>query len=145
MNAKQREAFFGKLQARFEKNAARHKGIEWVKVQARLESVPDKLRSLAAMEESGGEPDVIGLDRKTGAFLFVDCSAESPSGRRSLCYDGEALDSRKENKPAGSAMAMAEDMGIEMLTEEQYRDLQKLGPFDLKTSSWIRTPPTIRK
>jgi hypothetical protein len=132
------------LKSRFEKHMPRHKGIAWPDVQAVLEKNPAALKSLRAMEDSGGEPDVIGHDRKTGKFTFCDCSAESPAGRRSLCYDREALDSRKENKPQGSAVEMAASMGIELLTEEQYRQLQTLGEFDAKTSSWIRTPPDVR-
>lgn len=123
----------------------RHKGLDWSKVQARLESNSAKLWSLNAMEETGGEPDVVGLDKKTGEYIFYDCSAESPKGRRSLCYDHEALEKRKENKPADSAVNMAADMGIEMLDEEQYYELQKLGIFDAKTSSWLKTPPAVRK
>jgi len=133
------------LKTRFEKNMARHKGIAWADVEAKLEANPGKLRSLDEMESTEGEPDVIGYDKKTGEFLFVDCSAESPKGRRSVCYDHEALESRKEHKPSHSAVGMAEEMGIELLTEEQYRELQKLGKFDTKTSSWIVTPPDIRK
>lgn len=132
------------LKARFEKNMQRHKGVAWEEVQARLESNPGALKSLGAMEATGGEPDVIGQDKKTGRITFCDCSAESPAGRRSLCYDREALDSRKENKPQGSAVGMAAEMGIDLLTEEQYRELQKLGEFDLKTSSWVLTPPDVR-
>lgn len=132
------------LQARFEKNMRRHPGVEWDQVRSRLEASPAALRSLAAMEESGGEPDVIGPADKSGKFTFCDCSAESPAGRRSLCYDRAALDSRKENKPQGSAVEMAADMGIDLLTEEQYRALQTLGEFDTKTSSWITTPPDVR-
>jgi hypothetical protein len=145
MNAKQREALLSALKARFEKNMSRHKGIEWSKVQARLESLPDKLGSLDAMEKTGGEPDVVGHDNKTGEFIFVDCSTESPAGRRNICYDREGLESRKEQKPANCATDMAAAMGIEMLTEEQYRDLQQLGCFDTKTSSWVKTPAAIRK
>lgn len=133
------------LKSRFEKNMNRHKGLDWVSVQARLEANPKKLKSLAAMEESGGEPDVVGFDKKTGEFVFYDCSAETPKGRRSLCFDRAALDARKEHKPAGSAMELAKSMGIEMLTEAEYRELQTLGEFDLKTSSWIQTPASIRK
>ena len=133
------------LKARFEKNMSRHKGLEWAKVQARLEAHPEKLRSLHEMERTGGEPDVVGHDKKTGEYIFQDCSAESPSGRRSVCYDREALDSRKEFKPKDSAVGMATAMGIEILTEEQYRELQKLGAFDAKTSSWVKTPADIRK
>ena len=145
MNAKQRKALLSTLKARFEKNMSRHEGVDWSNVQARLESLPDKLRSLDEMERTGGEPDVVGHDRKTGEFIFVDCSAESPAGRRSICYDREGLESRKEHKPANCATDMAAAMGIEILTEEQYRDLQKLGCFDTKTSSWLKTPPPIRK
>lgn len=132
------------LQARFEKNTARHKGIKWSDVQARLEKNPAKLWSLNEMEITEGEPDVVGVDKKSGEFIFTDCSAESPKGRRSICYDHKALAARKEHKPKDSAMNMAEEMGIELLTEEQYRDLQRLGNFDLKTSSWILTPQPIR-
>lgn len=132
------------LKSRFEKHMPRHKGLAWSDVQTVLEKNPAALKSLRAMEDSGGEPDVIGQDRKTGKFTFCDCSAESPAGRRSLCYDHEGLDSRKENKPQGSAVEMAASMGIELLTEEQYRQLQTLGEFDAKTSSWIRTPPDVR-
>jgi hypothetical protein len=133
------------LKARFEKNKQRHKGIDWANVQAKLEANQEKLWSLYEMEETGGEPDVVGIDKKTGEYLFYDCSAESPKGRRSVCYDHEALESRKEHKPENSAFEMAADMGIELLTEEQYRELQKLGNFDTKTSSWILTPANIRK
>ncbi len=133
------------LKVRFEKNMGRHKGIAWADVEAKLEANPGKLWSLDEMERTEGEPDVIGQDKKTGQYLFADCSAESPKGRRSVCYDHEALESRKEHKPNHSAVGMAEEMGIELLTEEQYRDLQKLGKFDTKTSSWIVTPPDIRK
>jgi hypothetical protein len=145
MNAKQREELLDTLRIRFEKNMRRHKGVEWQKVQARLKAAPEKLRSLAEMEKSGGEPDVTGRDKKTGEFLFIDCSAESPAGRRSICYDREGLDSRKEHKPGNCALDLAAAMGIELLTEGQYRDLQKLGCFDAKTSSWIKTPAAIRK
>ena len=133
------------LKTRFEINMNRHKGIQWADVRARLDAHPAKLRSLHEMERTGGEPDVVGRDSKTGRYLFYDCSAESPAGRRSVCYDREALDSRKEHKPANSAMDMAEEMGIELLTEDEYRALQKLGEFDTKTSSWIATPAAIRK
>lgn len=133
------------LEVRFEKNMNRHKGLEWAKVLARLEANFDKLWSLHEMEESGGEPDVVGYDKKTGEYIFHDCAAESPKGRRSVCYDREALDSRKEHKPANSAVDMAAAMGIELLTEEEYRALQKLGKFDMKTSSWVETPSDIRK
>jgi len=145
VNAKQREELLSVLKARFEKNMNRHKGLEWAKVQARLETNPEKLWSLNEMERTGGEPDVVGHDKKTGEYIFYDCSAESPAGRRSLCYDREALESRKEHKPKASAMGMAADMGIELLSEEQYRELQKLGEFDTKTSSWVKTPSDIRK
>lgn len=133
------------LKARFEKNMGRHKGIEWAKVQSKLEAHPEKLWSLDDMETTGGEPDVVGFDKKTGEYIFYDCAAESPAGRRSLCYDREALNSRKEHKPKNSAMDIAAEMGIEILTEEQYRELQQLGKFDLKTSSWVKTPAAIRK
>ena len=139
------EELLSELKNRFEKNMNRHKGLEWTKVQAKLEANPEKLWSLNEMERTGGEPDVVGHDKKTGGYIFYDCSAESPKGRRSICYDREALNSRKEHKPANSAMDMAADMGIELLTEEQYRELQQLGKFDTKTSSWVRTPPGIRK
>jgi hypothetical protein len=145
LSSDQRNELLKVLKARFEKNMNRHKGIEWAKVQARLEANPDKLWSLDEMELTEGEPDVIGLDKKTGEYIFCDCSAESPKGRRSICYDGEALESRKEHKPKDSAVGMANDMGIEILTEAQYRDLQKLGNFDTKTSSWVLTPADIRK
>lgn len=133
------------LKTRFEKNMQRHKGLDWAKVQARLEANAGKLWSLDEMENTGGEPDVVGFDKKTGEYIFYDCAAESPAGRRSVCYDHEALEKRKENKPKNSAMGMAADMGIELLTEEQYRELQQYGKFDTKTSSWIVTPPAIRK
>ncbi|MFM9950633.1 MAG: DUF4256 domain-containing protein [Saprospiraceae bacterium] len=133
------------LKARFEKNKGRHEGLEWMKVQAKLEAHPEKLWSLHAMESTGGEPDVVGYDQKTDEYIFYDCSAESPKGRRSTCYDHEALEARKEHKPENSAVEMATDMGVELLTEEQYRELQQLGHFDLKTSSWIKTPAAIRK
>ena len=145
MKAKQREELFRSLKARFEKNMNRHKGLEWAKVQAKLENYPEKLWSLNEMERTGGEPDVVGHDKKTGEYIFYDCSAESPKGRRSVCYDREALESRKEHKPENSAVDMAAAMGIELLTEEQYRELQKLGTFDAKTSSWVKTPSDIRK
>jgi Protein of unknown function (DUF4256) len=141
----QREELLGAMKARFEKNMHRHKSLEWAKVRAKLEANTEKLWSLNEMERTGGEPDVIGHDEKTGEYIFCDCSAESPKGRRSLCYDREALDSRKENKPKNNAMDMADAMGIEILTEEQYRELQKLGNFDEKTSSWVKTPTHIRK
>jgi len=141
----QREELLKALKTRFEKNLNRHKGLEWFKVQAKLEANPERLWSLHAMEETGGEPDVVGYDEKTGEYIFYDCSAESPKGRRSICYDGEALESRKEHKPADSAIEMADAMGIEILSEEEYRALQKLGHFDTKTSSWVKTPAAIRK
>ena len=133
------------LKARFEKNMNRHQGLQWAKVQARLEANPEKLWSLHEMETTGGEPDVIGHDKATGEYIFYDCSAESPRGRRSICYDREALEARKENKPKDSAVNMATAMGIELLKEDQYRELQRLGEFDTKTSSWVKTPPEIRK
>jgi hypothetical protein len=136
---------FNALKARFEKNMNRHRGHEWGQVQAKLEANTEKLWSLQEMERTGGEPDVVGHDEKTGEYIFYDCSAESPKGRRSFCYDREALESRKENKPEDNAMDMAAAMGIELLTEEQYRELQKHGNFDTKTSSWVRTPAAIRK
>jgi hypothetical protein len=142
---KQHEQLLKSLKSRFEKNMNRHKGIEWSKVQAKLEANTEKLWSLNEMEESGGEPDVVGHDKKTGEYIFYDCSAESPAGRRSFCYDCEALESRKENKPKNSAVDIATAMGVEILSEEQYRELQKLGKFDTKTSSWIKTPSGIRK
>lgn len=141
----EQEVLLRTLKTRFEKNTGRHKGIEWSKVQAKLEADPGKLWSLDKMEETGGEPDVVGYDKKTGEYIFYDCSAESPKGRRSVCYDHEALESRKEHKPEDSAIEMAANIGIELLNEEQYRELQQLGNFDLKTSSWILTPPAIRK
>jgi hypothetical protein len=144
LSPEQQSELIGTLKNRFEKNKTRHKGLEWSKVQARLEAHPAKLWSLDEMESSGGEPDVVGYDKKTGEFIFYDCSAESPKGRRSICYDHEALESRKEHKPKDSAMGMASDMGIDILTEEEYRELQKLGEFDLKTSSWVKTPADIR-
>ncbi len=145
LSAEQREALLSTLQARFEKNMGRHQGIEWAAVLARLAANSQKLESLAEMERTGGEPDVIGHDPMTGEFIFCDCSAESPAGRRNLCYDRAALDARKEHKPAGSAVDTAAAMGIELLSEDQYRALQRLGNFDTKTSSWIKTPPEIRK
>lgn len=145
LSAQQREELLATLKTRFEKNMNRHKGLEWTKVQAKLEANPEKLWSLNEMERTGGEPDVVGFDKKTGEYAFYDCSAESPKDRRSLCYDREALDARKENKPKNSAVDMARAMGVELLTEEQYRELQKLGNFDLKTSSWVKTPSDIRK
>ncbi len=145
LSPKQAEELLTVLKTRFEKNMNRHKGLEWAKVQAKLEANPEKLWSLSEMETTGGEPDVVDYDKGAGEYTFYDCSAESPKGRRSICYDREALESRKEHKPANSAAAMADDMGIELLTEEQYRKLQKLGAFDLKTSSWVKTPSDIRK
>jgi len=145
LKAKQREDLLRTLKARFENNVNRHKGLEWAKVQAKLEANPEILWSLNEMERTGGEPDVVGYDKKTGEYIFYDCSAESPKGRRSVCYDREALESRKEFKPKDTAMDMAAAMGIEILTEEQYRELQKLGNFDTKTSSWLKTPSEIRK
>lgn len=145
LSKKQRAELLSALKARFEKNGNRHKGLEWAKVQAKLETNSEKLWSLSEMERTGGEPDVVGHDKKTDEYVFYDCSAESPKDRRSLCYDREALDTRKENKPKGSAMEMATAMGIELLTEGQYRELQTLGDFDTKTSSWVKTPPDIRK
>ena len=145
LSPKQTQELLSRLSGRFETNASRHRGITWPKVQARLERAAEKLWSLQEMERTGGEPDVVGQDKATGEYLFVDCSAESPGGRRSLCYDGEALASRKEAKPKSSALAMAESMGVELLTEQQYRQLQTLGQFDLKTSSWVQTPASIRK
>ncbi|HEY9364841.1 MAG TPA: DUF4256 domain-containing protein [Chitinophagaceae bacterium] len=151
LSPEQSEQLLKTLKVRFEKNMNRHKGIEWAKVQSKLEAFlpgkqanTGKLWSLNEMERTGGEPDVVGYDKKTGEYIFYDCSAESPKGRRSLCYDPEALESRKEFKPENSAIEMAADMGIELLTEEQYRELQKLGNFDLKTSSWVKTPSDIR-
>lgn len=143
--APQREELLKTLKARFEKNMSRHKGIQWTKVQAKLEANTERLLSLNDMEITGGEPDVTGYDKKTDEYIFYDCSVESPRGRRSVCYDHEALEARKEHKPEDSAMNMAADMGIEILTEQQYRDLQKLGEFDTKTSSWVKTPADIRK
>jgi hypothetical protein len=145
LSPKQREELLRALKARFEKNMNRHKGLEWAQVQAKLEANADKLWSLNEMERTGGEPDVVDNDKKTGEYIFYDCSAESPKGRRSLCYDREALDSRKEHKPKDNAIDTAAAMGIELLTEEQYRELQKLGHFDTKTSSWVKTPSEIRK
>ena len=145
LSPEQGEELLGALKARFEKNMNRHKGLEWAQVQAKLETNSEKLWSLSEMERTGGEPDVVGHDKRTGEYIFYDCSAESPKGRRSLCYDREALEGRKEHKPKDSAMDMAAVMGIELLTEEQYRELQKLGDFDTKTSSWVKTPSEIRK
>ena len=145
LSAEQRKELLGALKARFEKNRNRHKGLQWANVEAKLKANTEKLRSLNEMERTGGEPDVVGQDKKTGEYIFYDCSAESPKGRRSVCYDREALESRKEHKPEHSAMDMAAAMAIELLTEEQYRELQKLGNFDTKTSSWVKTPSAIRK
>jgi len=145
LGPKQRDELLATLKARFEENAHRHEGLRWAKLQERLEGLPDKLWSLNEMERSGGEPDVIGQDAKTKEYLFVDCSPQSPSGRRSLCYDRPALEARKEHKPKGSAVETATAMGALLLNEEQYRSLQRLGEFDTKTSSWLLTPPDIRK
>ena len=145
MKANQYEPLLKALKTRFAKNMNRHKGLEWAKVQARLEANTEKLWSLTEMERTGGEPDEVGHDKKTGEYIFYDCFAESPIGRRSVCYDREGLESRKENKPENNAVDMAAAMGIELLTEEQYRELQKLGNFDAKTSSWLKTPSEIRK
>lgn len=145
LSQKEHEELLGTLKARFEKNMNRHKGLEWAEVQTKLEASPGKLWSLYAMESTNGEPDVVGQDEKTGEYIFCDCSPESPKGRRSICYDHEALEARKEHKPDNSAIEMAADMGIEILTEKQYRDLQQLGNFDTKTSSWVKTPADIRK
>ena len=145
MKAQQRDELLRALKARFEKNLNRHTGIDWAKVQARLEANIEKLRSLNEMEKTGGEPDIVGFDKRAGEYIFYDCSAESPKDRRSVCYDREALDSRKEHKPENNAIDMAAAMGIELLTEAQYRELQKLGKFDTKTSSWVKTPTDIRK
>jgi len=145
LSPEKHSALLKTLKIRFEKNIPRHLGIEWEQVKTKLEACNEKLWSLNEMEQTGGEPDVIGLDNKTGEYIFCDCSAESPVGRRSLCYDREAYESRKENKPEHNALDLAASMGIKMLTEEEYRELQKLGVFDIKTSSWIQTPPEIRK
>jgi len=145
LSAEESKELIKVLRTRFEKNMKRHKDIDWAKVQAKLEASPAKLWSLDEMEHSGGEPDVVGFDKKAGEFIFMDCSAETPKERRSICYDHEALNARKEHKPKNSAINMAEEMGVEILTEEEYRHLQTLGEFDLKTSSWIRTPANIRK
>ena len=145
LSTTQREELLGILKARFEQNMNRHNDIEWAKVQTRLQANAEKLWSLNEMEMTGGEPDVVAQDQKTGEYIFYDCSAESPKGRRSLCYDHKALEARKEHKPENSAVEMARDMGIELLSEEQYRELQKLGKFDTKTSSWVKTPADIRK
>lgn len=145
LQPKQQTELLKILKSRFEKNMNRHQGIEWSKVQTKLDANKDKLWSLNEMEKTEGEPDVVSFDKNTGEYIFFDCSAESPKGRRSICYDREALDSRKEHKPVNCAIDMANKMGIELLTEEQYRELQKLGNFDTKTSSWVKTPPEIRK
>jgi hypothetical protein len=145
LSSKQREELFTTLKTRFEKNMNRHKGLEWAEVQARLDAKPEKLWSLNEMERTGGEPDVVGRDQQTAEYVFCDCSPESPKGRTSLCYDREALNSRKEHKPKSSAMDMAAAMGTELLTEEQYHELQKLGVFDTRSSSWLKTPDDIRK
>jgi hypothetical protein len=145
LSPKQREELLKALKARFEKNLNRHKGLEWSKVQSRLEANAEKLWSLNEMESTGGEPDVVGQDKKTGEYIFFDCSAESPKGRTSVCYDREGLESRKEHKPKNTAMDMAAAMGVELLTEEEYQELQKLGEFDTETSSWVKTPADIRE
>lgn len=145
LGPRERDELLSTIEARFEKQMHRHNGLEWEKVRLRLEAAPEKLWSLSEMERTGGEPDVIGHDKSTGAYLFVDCSTESPEGRRSLCYDREALEARKKHKPAGSAVELVAAMGAVLLTEEQYRSLQELGEFDAKTSSWLKTPPDIRK
>jgi len=145
LSTQERESLLKTLKDRFAKNMNRHKGVDWSRVQARLETRPEKMRSLHEMEETGGEPDVTGYDKKSGEYIFYDCSAESPDGRRSVCYDREGLESRKEHKPKNSAIDMAAEIGIDILTEEQYRELQSLGSFDAKTSSWIQTPSDIRK
>ncbi len=145
LSQKQRDELLGTLKTRFEKNMSRHKGLAWIDVQTKLEANAAKLWSLSEMERTGGEPDVVGHDKKTGEYIFYDCAPESPKDRRSLCYDREALDSRKENKPKGSATDMAAALGVELLTEAQYRELQTLGEFDLKTSSWVKTPLPVRK
>ena len=144
-STEERSALLDTLQKRFEKNMKRHKGIAWAKVQSKIEANAEKLWSLSEMERTGGEPDVVGMDRETGEFIFYDCSAESPAGRRSLCYDYDAWQSRKEHRPKGNAVDVARAMGIELLSEEQYRELQKLGAFDSKTSSWVKTPENIRE
>lgn len=147
LSAKEREELLETLKARFEKHMSRHKGLEWAKAQAKLEANPDKLRSLHEMEKTGGEPDVVGHDKKTDEYIFYDCSEQSPKGRRSICYDRKGQDEREKKGvfPAGNAVDMAADIGIELLTEEQYRELQALGEFDTKTESWVKTPPDIRK
>lgn len=145
LSSKQREELLGALKARFEQNVNRHRGLEWAEVQEKLQANPEKLWSLHEMERTGGEPDVVGHDKKTGEYVFYDCVAESPKGRRSVCYDREALEARKEHKPANNAVDMAASIGIELLTEEEYREPQELGNFDTKTSSWVKTPSDIRK
>ena len=145
LSKKQREDLLKTLKARFEQNMGRHKDVQWPNLQARLEGNSEKLWSLNEMERTGGEPDVVSHDKKTGEYIFYDCAAESPKDRRSLCYDRAALDARKENKPKGNALEMAEAIGIELLTEDQYRELQRLGNFDVKTSSWVKTPAAVRK
>ncbi len=145
LSPEQQEDLLSMLKVRFEKNMNRHEGLEWAKIQAKLEANPEKLWSLNEMEQTGGEPDVVGYDEKKDEYIFYDCSAESPKGRRSICYDREALESRKKHKPENSAIDMAAAMGIELLSEEQYRELQKLGNFDMKTSSWVQTPSDIRE
>ena len=145
LTSAQREELLTALKARFEKNMKRHKGLEWAKIQEKLEQNTEKLWSLSEMERTGGEPDVVGHDKKTGEYFFYDCSPETPKGRRNTCYDGEAQESRKEHRPENNAVDMAKAMGIELLTEEQYRQLQQLGEFDLKTSSWVKTPAAIRE
>ena len=145
LSPEQREELLSALKTRFEKNVNRHKGLKWANVETKLKANTEKLWSLNQMETTGGEPDVVGHDKKTGEYIFIDCSAESPNGRRSVCYDGEALESRKEHKPKNNAIDMAAAMGIELLTEEQYRELQELGDFDTKTSSWVHTPADIRE
>lgn len=145
LSAEQQEELLGVLKTRFEKNMSRHEGLDWADVRRKLEADSGKLWSLHEMERTGGEPDVVGYDEGAGEYIFYDCSAESPGGRRSICYDDEALNARKQNKPDNSALGLAAEMGVEILTEEQYRELQKLGKFDSKTSSWVETPPAIRK
>ena len=145
LSIEESSALLNTLKLRFEKNKNRHKGIAWADVEAKLNAAPEKLWSLTIMEETGGEPDVVGYDKKTGEYIFYDCSPESPKGRRSVCYDREALEARKEHKPADNAIDMAAEMGIELLSEEEYRELQQLGTFDAKTSSWVKTPAAIRK
>jgi len=145
LSSKERDGLLKALKARFEKRMNRHKGLEWARVQAKLEGNAERLRSLAEMEKTGGEPDVVGHDKKSGEYIFFDCSPESPKGRTSVCYDREGLESRKEHRPKNTAMDMAAAMGIELLTEEQYQELQKLGDFDTKTSSWVKTPAAMRK